>query len=370
MAERARIGVIGTGQIGTRHVETYRGFPEAEVVAVADVREEVARQVAQANGVPHVYADYRKLLERTDIQAVDVCLHNRLHAPVTLDALAAGKHVYCEKPMSWTYRDARRMLDAARQAGRMLCVQLGSLFGAEVRAAKRMVDGGLLGDLYYATASHYRRRGRPFVDGYGTAAFVNTATSGGGALLDMAVYHIAQALYLLGNPGVRTVSGSAFQKVENMYDERRRESGYDVEELGAAFVRLERGITLFVEEAWAIHAPEGGAAWVYGTRGGLRVSPLGYFTTLADVEIDGSADARSATWRWEQCDPAERYYSERQLHWVGALLGKVPLLDTAGIALNTALLTEGIYLSNLLAAEVTAAQIEQAEPGQGRKLTG
>jgi predicted dehydrogenase len=363
---KVRIATIGTGQIGKHHLRNYKEIPEAEVVAVCDIREDEARRVAQEFGIPDVYTDYHEMLKRDDIQSVDVCLHNRLHNPVTLDALKAGKNVYCEKPMSWTYREAQEMYDTAKERGLMLHIQLGTLYSSEARAAKRLIDEGYLGDLYYAKAQHYRRRGRPFVDGYGTSAFVNTATSGGGAMLDMAVYHISRILFLLGNPEVLSVSGSTYQKLDNMYEDRRQSSGYNVEELGMGLIRLAGGITFSMEEAWAIHSEDPDADYVYGSKGGLRVEPLTYFTTLADMEMNGTFDVKQADWRWHQCDDKTPHLDSSQRHWVSAQLGIVPLIDTAGIALNTAFITEGIYVSSHLGREVTAQEIRDAKPGLGR----
>ena len=364
--DKIRIGIIGVGQIGKHHIAQYKQVPEAEIVAVADIREDEAHRVAQENGIPHVYTDYCELLARDDIQSVDVALHNRLHAPVTIAALEAGKNVYCEKPMSWAYQEARRMFETARRLDRMLHIQLSTIYLPEARAAKRMIDAGLLGDLYYAKSSHYRRRGRPFVDGYSTAQFVQRTTSGGGAMLDMAVYHIARMMWLLGNPDVISISGATQQRLCNMYPDRRENSGYDVEELGMGFVRLAGGITYFIEEAWAIHSDEPDGDHVYGSQAGLRLDPFGYFTTLCDMEMDGAFDLKKADWRWHQCNPTEAGYDHSQRHWVWAQLGRVPLIDTAGLALKTAQITEGIYLSQHLGREVTAQDIEDAEIGLGR----
>ncbi|MHB1354360.1 MAG: Gfo/Idh/MocA family protein [Anaerolineae bacterium] len=360
MADKVRIGVIGTGIIGKSHIKTYTDIPEVEIVAVADLREDEAQRVAQDYTIPSVYADYQQLLARTDIQAVDVCLHNRLHTPVTVDALKAGKDVYCEKPMSWCYRDAKVMADTARELGRKLHIQLSTIYAPECRAAKRLIESGALGQLYYAKACHYRRRGRPFVDGYATPAFVQRSAAGGGAMLDMAVYHISRMLYLLDNPQVLSVSGNTYQKVDNMYEDRRASSHYDVEELGMGLVRMGGGITFFMEEAWAIHADQPDGDHIYGTKGGVRVEPFSYFSTLADMEMDSTFDVKSADWRWHACDPTTAAYDQSQRHWVWALLGRVPLLDTAGIALNTALITEGVYLSANLQHEVTVSEIAQA----------
>ena len=367
MSDKIRIGVIGTGQIGTRHLERYAPIPDAEVVAICDLREEHARVLASQFGIPDVYTDYRKMLERSDIQAVDVCLHNRFHRPMAEAVLEAGKHCYCEKPMSWTYNDAKAMYDTAQRTGNKLHIQLGTIYSPEARAARKIIDDGHLGDIYFARTIHYRRRGRPYVDGYGTPAFVNTGTSGGGAMLDMAVYHISLILYLLGNPAPQTVSGATYQKLENMYPDRKESGKYNVEELGMAYIRLAGGISMMMEEAWAIQASDPDLDHISGSRGGVRLTPLTYYTTLSDLEMDGTFDLKQGIWRWEQCDPTQANYSESQRHWVAALQGKVPLLDTAGIALNTALITEGVYLSQRLGREVTAEEIAAAEQGVGRE---
>lgn len=366
VSEKVRIGIIGVGQIGKQHIQHYGRVAEAEIVAVADIREDEAARVALENGIEATYSDYRELLAREDVDSVDVCLHNRLHAPVTIASLEAGKHVYCEKPMSWAYREAKAMFDASQRTGKMLQIQLRTIFDSEARAAKRLLDDGHVGDVYYAKSSHYRRRGRPYVDGYGTAQFVRKETAGGGAMLDMAVYHISRMIWLLGNPRLLSVSGTTYQMVDNMYAERREGGRYDVEELGMGLVRLEGGITYFVEEAWAIHADQPDGDHIFGSRGGLRIDPLSYFTTLSDLEMDATFDVERADWRWHQCDPSTSGYDDPQRHWVWAQLGRVPLLDTAGIALKTALITEGVYLSAHLGREVTADEIEEAPLGTGR----
>src|SRR5574338_937621 len=231
MRDKVRIGIIGTGQIAKYHLQQYAKIPEAEIVAVCDIREDEMQRVAQQYQVTHTYTDYRELLKREDIDSVDVCLHNFLHAPVTIEALEAGKHVYCEKPMSWTYGESKAMVEAARQTGKMLHIQLASIFQKETRAARRLLDEGYVGKVYYIKCYTHRRRNRPFVDGYGTKEFVNTKTSGGGTLLDMAIYSLGRMMYLLDAPKILTVSGMHFQETE-MYELRRQLSGYNVEEMG------------------------------------------------------------------------------------------------------------------------------------------
>ena len=99
-ARTIRVGLIGVGQIGKSHVDKYANMPGVEMVAVADLNQAEAQRVAEKYHIANVYSDFRQMLARDDIEAVDVCLHNNLHAPVTIAALEAGKDVYCEKPMA------------------------------------------------------------------------------------------------------------------------------------------------------------------------------------------------------------------------------------------------------------------------------
>lgn len=365
--DKVKVGVIGVGQIGKRHVAGYAEMPDVEIVAVADLNEAEARRVAAENGIRHAFANFRDLLAMEEIQAVDVCLHNNFHAPISIAAMEAGKDVYCEKPMAGTYADALAMREASRRTGRRLAIQIATLFTPEAKAARRLIDAGMLGRLYYARALSFRRRGRPYVDGYGTSNFVQKAVASGGALIDSGIYEIAQMLYLLGNPEVQTISGSTYQEID-MYEERRASGKYDVEEMALGFVRLAGGVTFDIEVSWAQHYAEGESSKVLGTKGGVRLEPLGFFSTVADMELDGEFDLKRAEFRLRSCDPTYEAYDSSQRHWVAIQQGRVPGIDTAGLALATALISEGIYLSQQLGREVTPAEVLERSVSTAFKL--
>jgi predicted dehydrogenase len=355
---RVRVGIIGTGQIGKLHLERYRQIAGAEIVAVADINEGEARRVAAKLNIPHVYTDFRELLSRDDIDAVDVCLHNVLHRPVTVAALEAGKDVFCEKPMAGTYADAKTMFDTARSLGRKLSIQFFTLFLKETRAARALVDGGHLGEIYHARSTGFRRRGRPYVDGYGTANFVQKQHASGGALYDMGVYHIAQVLYLTGNPTVQRITGKTYQKIP-MDPQREKISGYNVEELGLGFVRFDNDFTLDIIEAWAIHLDDLEGSSIVGSEGGVRLSPFGYYRSVGDLDLDNTTDLEQAHFRRNTVYENGDAYESPQHHWIAALQGRVELLPTDEIALNTMLISEGIYLSDRLGRDVTAEEVKE-----------
>ena len=351
-----RIGMIGVGQIGKSHIQNYSQIKGAKIVAAADVNEAELKRVAAENKIPHTYTDFRQLLDRDDLDSVDVCLHNNFHAPVTIAALRAGKNVYCEKPMAGAYVDAKAMLDEAGKQKRMLSIQLSTVFAPETKIARHLIAKGRLGDLYHARSIGFRRRGRPYVDGYGTASFVQKKVAAGGALYDMGVYHIAQILFLLGMPKVERISGKVYQET-GMDAGRRKLSGYDVEELGLGFVKCAKGVTVDIMESWAIHMGPFEGSFIAGSKGGVRLSPFSYHCTTDDVEMDATFDIGTANWRWHQLKEKEYAYDSPQQHWIAAQQGVVDLFPTAEVALQTMLISEGIYLSDRLGREVTAQEV-------------
>jgi predicted dehydrogenase len=357
---KIRIGMIGCGQIAQHHMRTYAPMTDnVQMVACCDVNEVTAKKSAAEFKIPHTYTDFRKMLQRDDLDAIDVCLHNNFHRPATEAALQSGKHVYCEKPMAGSYGDAAAMLATAKKCKKKLSIQLSTLFAKETRAAKELIKSGALGDPYFARSTGFRRRGRPYVDGYGSPTFVQKKNSAGGALYDMGVYHIAQILYLLGNPKVERVSGRIYQKTD-MDTKRRRLSGYNVEELGMGFVRCADDISIDIIESWAIHLDNFESSFVVGNKGGVRLSPFGFFQSAGHLDLNASTNLDGAAFRWSnvQCDG--HLYANPQAHWIAALQGKVKLIPTAEIALNTMLISEAIFLSSARGCEVTAEEVKEA----------
>ncbi|MCB0113206.1 MAG: Gfo/Idh/MocA family oxidoreductase [Caldilineaceae bacterium] len=356
--DKVRVGVIGVGQIGKAHLDQYSKMDNVELVAVADINDAERDRVLGAYGIPTGYANFRDLLARDDIQAVDVCLHNNFHRPVTVAALEAGKDVFCEKPMAGAYTDAEAMMQAAHDTGRKLSIQNRNYFLKETRAARALIDDGHLGRLYHARSTGHRRRGRPYVDGYGSPTFVQKTFSGGGALYDMGVYHISTILYLLGNPQPRRISGHTYQEMD--MDPRRRElSGYSVEELGVGFVRMENNVTLDIIEAWAIHMDRFEGSFVVGSKGGVRLDPFGFFQTLSDLDLNATGELDRFIYRRHNVHEEGDIYDGPQQHWIAALQGRVDLIPTAEIALNCMLISEGIFLSTQLEREVSIEEVRE-----------
>ena len=192
-----------------------------------------------------------------DIDAVSICVPNKLHAGMSIDAFEAGKHVLCEKPLAINALEAQRIVDAARANGKLLMVAFNNRFAASSRAIKAFVDQGLLGPIHYARATWLRRDGIP---GFGSW-FTTREVSGGGVLIDVGIHMLDLALYFMGYPQPVSVLGSTYREFGTrgkglMLGGPAKDlanSTFDVEDLAIGLVKLANGATLVVEASWAGH---------------------------------------------------------------------------------------------------------------------
>ncbi|MCL2421596.1 MAG: Gfo/Idh/MocA family oxidoreductase [Defluviitaleaceae bacterium] len=357
--KEVRVAILGTGIIAHQHAARYQDIEGVTIVAACDILADKLENFCNQYNIEHRYADYRKMLERDDIDIVSVCVHNNLHTPLAVAVMRAGKDCYCEKPLAGTFADALTIVNAAAETGRKLHVQLAFLYNPSTHAAKKLIEDNKLGKIYHARSYGYRRRGRPFVDGYAEKEFNSKHWAGGGALYDMGVYHISRVLYLLGLPKVERVTGHVYQELP-MHEGRRKESGFDVDELGCGFVSFEGGLTMDILESWAIHGEAFPNSMIAGAEGGLSLGyegDLKFYNEVSGYPMEATVDTGAEQYRTRQIDPTLHLYDESQRHFVGALRGQCPLLPTAKVALQTMLVSEGIYMSSALGREVTVDEI-------------
>jgi myo-inositol 2-dehydrogenase/D-chiro-inositol 1-dehydrogenase len=140
------MALIGSGRMGSFHGETIsRRLPDARLVAVADPAPGAAARLAETLGAARAYTDAAQVFADAEIDAVAIAAPARFHADLVVAAAAAGKHVFCEKPMALTLADADRAIDAARAAGVVLQVGFNRRFAADWAAARALLDDGTLG---------------------------------------------------------------------------------------------------------------------------------------------------------------------------------------------------------------------------------
>ena len=272
-----RVGIVGTGGISRAHQRAYEKAGGFEIVAVCDIVKSKARQAAEEWGVPkkHVFTRYNKMLEMDSIDAVSVCTYNQGHRRPTVAALNAGKHVFCEKPMAAKLADATAMVRAAKASGKILQIGIHSTFNPRLQFAKKVVDAGLLGDIYYSESAGCRRRGNP---GH---TFIYKKTAGAGATVDIGVYNMHNSLYTMGYP--KPVRVSAITEDYISQQDPRWRGVMDVEEFGAAWVRFENGGVMVFKISWAIHNDSLGSNFCLGKEAGISLDgPVVYADAYTD----------------------------------------------------------------------------------------
>lgn len=275
-----KIGVVGLAWPGNEHLKGYVACPGAETVALCDLDKKLLARQAKEYEVSNTFTEYKKMLTMPELDAVSICVPNDLHKPMTLAALAAGKHVLCEKPPALSAKEAQAMAAAARKARRILMYALVQRFGPEAEMLRTFIDRGQLGDIYFARTAYLRRRGIPVgKEGW----FINKKRSGGGSLIDIGVHCLDRAWWLMGTPRPVAVSGSTYAKFAHTVTKRYP---YTVEDASFGFIKFANGASLIVEATWAYNLPPKHHTELAGTKGGATLGPLTIYTERGGVVCD------------------------------------------------------------------------------------
>ncbi|RXZ78360.1 gfo/Idh/MocA family oxidoreductase [Paenibacillaceae bacterium] len=251
-----RLGIIGAGAIGNVHMTTFKKVPNAIIAAITDVYLPLAEQRAQEHEIPLVHASPQALLEDKEIDAVVIGVPNQFHAPLAIEALRQGKHVLLEKPMAIDGVNARAIVDAQVQSGKVLMMAHQMRWSGLARAFKQHVEKGQLGRIYNAKTGWLRKKGIP---GWGSW-FTRKDQAGGGPLIDIGVHMLDLSLYLMGNPKPVSVYGSTYAEFGpkrggiGTWGTPNWDGYYDVEDLATALIKMEDGSTLSLDVSWAAHA--------------------------------------------------------------------------------------------------------------------
>jgi predicted dehydrogenase len=272
-----RIALIGYGAIGRVHAMAYRdlpfhyGLPADRIVlaGVATSRSETALQAAAELGCSVWTTDYRELLARTDIDLVDICVPNFAHEEIVLAAAAAGKHIYCEKPLALTATSALRMVEATAQAGVNTQITFNFRFFPAILRAKQLIEDGFLGQVFSFRGCYYRSS---YIDPTKPLTWkMRKETSGAGALFDIGSHVLDLVYFLLGD----------FDAVNATLDTRIKErliapgaaqtAPVTVDDLAFLHLRLTDGTPGTVEASrLATGATNDLQIEIFGDRGALR----------------------------------------------------------------------------------------------------
>ena len=348
--DKVRVGIIGCGGIANgKHMPALKKVPNVEMVAFCDIIVERAEKAKKDFGTPDakVYEDYKQLLEDKSIDVVHVLTPNRCHSFITVDALDAGKHVMCEKPMAINSAEAQKMLDAAKRSGKKLTIGYQNRQRPDSQFLKAEALKGTFGDIYYAKATALRRRAVPT-----WGVFLNEYEQGGGPLIDIGTHALDLTLWTMANYKPQYCVGTTYQKLNNDTETGNAWGDWDpakftVEDSAFGFIVMENGATIVLESAWALNTLDVREAvtTVCGTKAGgdmndgVRINSIingRQSVTTANLSAGGVAFYAGAS-----NDPA---YLEAQ-QWINAIVeDKNPCVLPEQAFCVTKIL-EGIYTS-------------------------
>lgn len=251
---RIKVGLIGAGWMGRAHAGAFasvsRIFGESpaiiEIVAVADSVEATARDFASRFSIAKWTTDWRQLVEDTDIDVIDITTPNDVHPEIALAAIAAGKHIYCEKPMANTAAQAKAMRDAARTAGVVTVVGLNYLCNPIQAYARQLVESGVLGSIFHFRGmfdnDYMLDPAFPFT--WRTDASV---AGKAGALGDMASHVLSFAHYLVG----QVTEVSATRQILHPWRRDSQGSSREVEndDLAQFLCRFDNGASGYIQSS-------------------------------------------------------------------------------------------------------------------------
>ena len=327
---KLKVGVIGLG-MGRSHLKGYEECADAEVAALCDIDQQRLDGALKDRPGVKGFTDYQKMFKLRDLDAVSIALPNYLHCPVTLEALKAGKHVLCEKPMAMNTAEAEQMKGAAEKVGRTLMMHFNMRFLACAATLKPVMDAGLLGEVYHVTTTYLRRDGYPLWSPW----FGQKAKSGGGPLIDLGVHRIDLALWLIGYPRPVSVLGSCYDLLA-----RKKLAGaeFDCEDFGTAMIRFEGGCTMYVAASWDGYEPFGG-----GLAMSIRGSEGAIFETKNALTLCRKENGIDTVTTLEPAKPTET----PQAHFVRHVLAGTQPEPSAENGVTCMKILDAIYQSSL-----------------------
>lgn len=346
-----KVGIIGAGGMVGYHID---GFKQAgaEVVAIADVQIEAAQKAAEEHGIPNAFGDVAELLA-SDIDAVSIIVPNKFHAPLCIQALEAGKHVFCEKPPAISAAEVEGMITAQEKAGKTLMFNFNNRARPESREMMKLINDGKIGQINSAQAKWIRRTGIPGFGGW----FTTKALSGGGPMIDL-LHMLDLAMYFMGCPKPSHVMAQTFDDFITDKSFKgpwgipdRADGTTDVEAAAHGFISFETGQVLSFQISWAEMIKREEVSVVFqGTKAGGKVERLFGTDGLDETAIDtcelysqNGAERIDQTIEVEECEDMGRINSAA--NFIEVIEGKADPLNTPDQALSLMQIIDAAYES-------------------------
>ncbi len=337
-----KVGIIGAGKMCQNgHLPAFDKLDECKIVAICDINDAKLEQMKQRYPEAHLYSDFKEMIDKEELDAVDICTPNNIHSIAAVYALEKGLHVLCEKPDAVSVAEAERMKNAAEKSGKTLMVIRNNRFRPSTKFLKQFISDGKMGEIYAGRCGWIRRRGIPGWGGW----FTDKEQSGGGPLIDLGVHIIDLSMYLMGNARPVTVSGSTYTKFAHT-----SHSKMDVEDLAMGFIRFDNGACLQIEFSWASNiAGDQIFVELRGEKAGSRFSAIDNKLEIFTEEYGNNITIAPSINDYN-CMP---HHEANIRHFVDVICGRSEPDFTPEQGLNMVKILEALYKSAELGHEIS-----------------
>lgn len=290
---KTTIAVIGCGRIAnSAHFPALSKLEDVRIKYACDLIEQKAVDACEKFGAENAITDYKTALNDPEVEAVYVLTPNFSHYRITMDALNAGKHVFCEKPITVNYELAKEMAELANEKGLILNIGVCNRFHKSVQEIRRLVESGRLGNVYHVYCSFRECRSIPGLGG----AFTTKAESGGGVLIDWGIHFFDLILFVLGGAKLRSVSANTYSEMAKSIPDYKFEKMWagppvldginDVEDFVTGYIRTDKA-TISFNGAWAQNIAGKEKMYIdfLGDKAGVRLTYGGHYT-LFDSDLN------------------------------------------------------------------------------------
>lgn len=330
--DKVRVGVVGLGWVSqVLHLPILSNFEDVQLAAVCDKDKARAKMIAEKFKVERYYTDYQQMIEKEDLQAVDICTTTDAHRPIAIAALEAGKDVFVEKPIARRHSEAVEIADAAKQHKRKLMVGMNHRFRPDTMILKSFIQKNELGKVFYAKTGWFKKLSdnQPWI--------TQKDKAGGGVFLDLGIVMLDLVLWMMNFPPVHRVSAKLYQHKTK-----------SVEDSCVCFIETKNGLTIMLEVSWSLQAVQDYYYCdFFGSEGSAMINPLrihkqlhGNLVNVTPAKIETPQNLH------------KKSYEHELKHFVGAVRGLHPLISTGDEAVARMNIVEAIYESTRKGKEI------------------
>ena len=351
------VAIIGAGRIAENaHLPALSQIENIRVKYLCDFFTEKA--IALKNKFPiveQVVSSVDTVLDDNEVDAVFIFAPNRLHYELGMKALKKGKHLFCEKPIANTYKQALEMADEAKKQNKIVNIGVGNRFNGVVETLEKFVKEGRFGNIYHVYCSFREFRSIPGLGG----AFTNKKESGGGVLIDWGVHFFDIILYVLGGAKLKTITCDCYSEMAKDMKEYRYKNMWaenssninngvnDVDDFVTGYIRTDKASISF-NGAWAQNIDKNDMYIDFlGDKAGARLTYGGNFTFT---------DGKTLTTITPECEK-KNHFLEEDKAFINSIQTNIKCKNHIDEILETAKLLEGLYLSSELKREIKQEEI-------------